>query len=85
MTKQVHDLKTWPEPFEAMKAGLKRFEYRKNDRDFKEGDFLRLIYYNPMTGQFTNTKTILVEVTYILKGPEYNIPEGYCIMSTRRV
>ena len=37
-----HDLKCWKVPFKAVTLQLKKFEWRKNDRDFKPGDLLRL-------------------------------------------
>lgn len=37
-----HDLKTYPFYFNAVLVGMKKFEVRKNDRDFKIGDFLYL-------------------------------------------
>ena len=39
---QTHELKTWPEYFEAVKDGTKNFELRKDDRGFKAGDHLVL-------------------------------------------
>ena len=34
----VHELKCWPEYFEAVISGAKTFEVRKNDRDFAVRD-----------------------------------------------
>lgn len=36
----VHELKIAPEYFKDVRTGLKKFEIRKNDRDFKVGDRL---------------------------------------------
>lgn len=36
----IHALKTLPEYFEAVWENKKTFELRKNDRDFKVGDYL---------------------------------------------
>jgi hypothetical protein len=63
-----HALKTWPEQFQAVKAGLKTFELRKNDRDYQVGDKLVLCEYDPETGLSTMW-TVSVRVTHILKGP----------------
>ena len=39
----VHYLKIKPEYYKDIDRGLKTFELRKNDRDFKVGDILMLI------------------------------------------
>lgn len=42
-----HELKTWPEYFQAAWVGDKTFEIRKNDRDFKERDEIVLREFQP--------------------------------------
>jgi hypothetical protein len=44
----LHVLKTWPEPFDAIAAGLKRYERRTADRPYAVGDRLRLRRYDPL-------------------------------------
>lgn len=58
--------KIWPEYFELVKAGKKRFELRLADFDIKEGDTLILEEWNPKTKQYTG-RTIEKKVDYILK------------------
>lgn len=43
----VHHLKTWPAEFNAVRAGVKPFEHRKNDRNYKVGDLLILRKFDP--------------------------------------
>src|SRR5215475_5366573 len=44
----VHRLKTWPEYFDAIECGDKNFEVRRNDRDFRAGDRVELVWYDPV-------------------------------------
>lgn len=79
----THELKTWPEHFKAVRAGDKPFEVRKNDRDFKIGDYLVLSEFDPVTEQFSGQKEIR-KISYILKGPGFGIEEGYVVLGLGR-
>lgn len=58
--------KIWPEYFEILKSGRKKFELRLADFDIKEGDILLLEEWNPETNQYTGRK-IEKTVDYVLK------------------
>lgn len=61
----VHDLKCWPQFFEAIAAGRKRHDLRRTcDRDFRVRDRLRLREFDPQVQRYTGRERI-VEVTYI--------------------
>lgn len=81
---KVHELKTWPEMFWNSYHGIKNFEYRKNDRDFKRYDQLLLREYDPDRDVYGG-QMLLVFVSYILYGPNFGIPAGYCVMSIQKV
>ncbi len=79
-----HILKCSTVVFEDITVELKTFEYRYNDRNYRIGDVLRLCEYDAEkevnTGRFVD-----VEVTYILEGGKFGIPDGYVIMSIRKL
>lgn len=76
----VHDLKTWPPAFAAIRAGLKPWEYRYNDRNYRVGDLLRLGEWNPETETWTG-QTEERLVAWVLEGGVYGIPAGYAILT----
>lgn len=43
----THRLKSWPDSFRAAVSGRKRFEIRKDDRDYRPGDVVELREFNP--------------------------------------
>ena len=49
--RMTHELKTWPEFFIETRGGRKKFELRKNDRDFRVGDQLLLKEWDPKVYQ----------------------------------
>ena len=75
-----HHLKTHPEYFKAIKGGIKRFEYRYNDRGYEVGDVLVLHEWIPWPtlpglGHYTG-RHVYTKVTYI-----YFLPDNNCILS----
>ena len=58
--------KIWPEYFENVKSGRKKFELRVNDFDVVEGDILVLEEWDSGTKQYTGRK-IEKKITYVLK------------------
>jgi len=58
--------KILPEYFEAVLSGKKKYEFRLNDFDIKEGDTLLLEEIDPVTKEFTG-RTIEKIVSYVGK------------------
>lgn len=76
---KVHELKIWPREFEAIKSGLKSFEFRKDDREYKVGDSILLREWTKINGY--SGRKIEAKITYILSKTDFGIPYGYCILS----
>lgn len=84
---KIQELKTWAEYFEKVLSGEKKFEVRENDRNFQEGDLLKLIEVVP-SHQGTTLSTqptgrfLMAKVDYVLKGSKFfGVDEKTCIMS----
>jgi uncharacterized protein with von Willebrand factor type A (vWA) domain len=76
----IHHLKTWPEHFRAIAAGIKTFELRDNDRNFEIGDELILQEWNQKTESFTGDE-IKADIIYILRNAEkIGLRTGYVIL-----
>ncbi len=58
--------KIWPEYFELVKSGKKRFELRLADFKIKKGATLALKEWNPKKKKYTGRK-IKQKVNYVLK------------------
>lgn len=86
----IHELKILPEYFEAIISGRKQFEIRKNDRDYKVGDYIILrewgehynftkwpdfIAWREYTGN-----SYKAEITYIT---DYAQQDGYVVLRIR--
>jgi len=77
---KTHKLKTWPEYFDAVDIGSKRFEIRKDDRGFKPLDILILKEWRPETEEYSG-HSIRARVDYVLRGGKFGIEKGYVAMS----
>lgn len=73
---KTHEVKIAASYFEDVASGKKRFELRKNDRCYKEGDKLKMLEFTG--GKFTG-RTIDADIIYMLE--DYTgLEEGYCIL-----
>ena len=80
MSRQHHSLKTETEYYQAVERGEKKFELRKNDRDFKKYDMLYL--EEVVNGVKTGRSLPPVEIQYVLKDcAKYGLSDGYCILN----
>ncbi|MFD1884020.1 DUF3850 domain-containing protein [Paenibacillus wenxiniae] len=79
MGSNIHRLKLVQPYFNDVVSGAKTFEVRVNDRDFKVGDVLELLEYDPETTWLTD-RSVRVRVTYILDNTKYVLP-GTVIMA----
>lgn len=76
---KVHELKTVQPYFNQIAEGKKRFELRKNDRDFQWDDVLILREYSQAVEGYMGND-LVVRITSILKDFP-GIERGYCILS----
>lgn len=74
----VHELKTWPEFFEAVVSGVKPFEVRRADRQYSVGDTLWLREWNPTTERYG--PGYVRRVSYVLRGGQFGIEPGYVVL-----
>lgn len=73
-----HYLKCETEYYQLVESGVKNFELRKNDRDFKRGDIIHL--KETVNGVETGRIISTIEIKYILHGGIYGLDKEYCIL-----
>lgn len=81
---QLHTIKTWPEPFQAVMSGRKRFEFRRDDRGFAEGDTVRLVEWDPSASDAETGLCIEARIGYVLRGG-FGVPDGFVVFSLHDV
>ena len=84
-----HDLKCAREPFGAVVRGLKKWEFRRDDRGFEVGHdvFLHELIHAPGASRGSASpgvpsgRYVEARIIYLLRGPEFGIPEGFAVFS----
>lgn len=79
---RVHEVKCWPQYYEAAVMGHKPFELRKNDRDYRIRDHLVLCAWDPMTQEFIGPRATF-EITYILAGDGFVLGPDMCVLGIK--
>lgn len=74
----THDLKIWPEHFEALMLGTKKVEIRLDDRGYQAGDILELREWDRFTMVYTHRQTTR-RVSYVGRG--LGLQDGYVALS----
>lgn len=79
---RVHTYKSWPDSFEPVLTGRKRYEWRRHDDAREEvlvGDLPLLLEWNPHTSEYTG-RVALAEVVHITRGGTYGLHDGAFVM-----
>ncbi len=83
MKHETHEIKCLTEFYQAIEAGDKTFEIRKNDRDYNQWDFLYL-HEVVGPGRIPTGRKMRRVVHYIMHGGQFGLPVGYVCMSIRK-
>ncbi len=81
-----HKLKCWTPYYNAIVAGDKKFDVRRDDRGFQKGDTVLLEQFDPgkmryvMSGGGTRPYSIEKKIKYILTGGQFGIEPGYVVL-----
>lgn len=78
----VHELKTINPFFDDVFYNRKNFEVRKNDRDYKVGDRLKLVEHDPSVKR---PRYVLKDIQYILPGGQYGIDPDYVVLGLKEI
>ncbi len=76
----THRLKAHPGAFRAVKRGDKRCEIRRDDRGFMDGHRLLLQEWDPVEQCYTGDE-VMLRVSHIVRGPDWELPRGLVVMS----
>lgn len=74
-----HHLKTADPYYDEVQSGMKPFELRKNDRDYRVGDRLILYKYDQHLDIWTKP-CVLLPITYVLDTSPFGLP-GHVILA----
>lgn len=75
----THEVKILPQYYSAVRANIKNFELRKNDRDYKVHDTLILRAWDGE--RYIEAAPLKREIKYILSDcKDYGLADGYVIL-----
>ena len=83
---KVHKVKCWTSYFEAIVAGEKNFDVRRDDRGYQKGDLIKLEQYDPKHCRYVTDPddgipySIEKEIKYILTGGQFGIEPGFVVL-----
>ena len=77
---KIHELKLQQPFFDDVYYNRKKFEVRKNDRNYKVGDRLKLIEFPS-----ENPRYVLKDIEYILEGGQYGIEKDYVVLGLKEI
>lgn len=88
----IHELKTWPVYFDAVRRGEKVFEVRRNDRAFQRGDIVRLLRTREdrtyeVEYDYRGDPAFVIErrIGWFLQGGQLGIEPGFCVFSLEEI
>ncbi|MCL6442518.1 MAG: DUF3850 domain-containing protein [Alicyclobacillus sp.] len=76
----THEMKIWPEYFEAVVSVDKTFEVRFDGRGFQRDDTLVLREWSPKDKQYSGRECKRL-VKYVLHGEMFGLEKGYSVLS----
>ncbi len=83
-----HELKTWAPYFQQVRAHEKRFEIRKNDRNFQVGDTVTLfeVVFDAADDRFEEPHSTgrafgPLVIDYVFTLPKFGLCSGHCIFT----
>lgn len=79
-----HHLKIWPGFIDAIWDDLKRYEVRRDDRNYGVGDWLIMREWDPDT-ELWGADMLSAVVTHKTSGGHLGIPAGHCVLGVRAV
>lgn len=78
----MEELKTWPEPFQAIWDGTKKYEIRTADRDFMLWGIVHLREYDPKKAKYTG-REVAANITYITPKGAFGLPENTVVFGVK--
>jgi ribosomal protein S17 len=83
----THELKCWPQYFDAIYRNEKNFDVRRDDRGFQKGDMVVLRRTRPDAKHEIDYDvdgkvkySLIREIRYILTGGQFGIESGYVVL-----